>query len=474
MFVHRSNDSENFKYLQLFELMDKQTRLDDDMIFKKMKNIDKVQYSNLKRHLYRQILTVLRIIQNAKNTEIEIREYLDFSDLLYAKGLYKQSLKLLEKARSIAQKIQNDFLLLEILERIKTIESKHITRSGSDIAQYLTVTTDRLSKNLSGAVRLSNFGLLMHGYYIKNGHIKNDIEKQKVISFYTNHLPDLNYNNLSVNEQFYYHQALIWYYYILLDFDNCIQEAQSLISMYAKSEYKDMHDIDAMLRAYHYLLTCLQYTYDISTYELYWHKIEEYRKSNYNKFNTNTQIISFIYVHHARLNYYILSKNFQEALKVIPSTLRRIQKYKNKLDAHRIMVFYYKIAYIYLLSGQPGTAVDYLNRIFIMKTEGLREDIQGYSYLMFLMAHYDLKNETIIPHLIHQIRTFFIKMETSNNLYKLVLNFFNQITKVGIYDRKKYFVDFKANILALRHDKIDSRALLYLDVETWVDHAQSR
>ena len=62
----------------------------------------KVQLSNLKAHLYKQILVSLRLNPTLQNMRIQIREQIDFATILYQKGLYKQSLKLLEKAKAMA------------------------------------------------------------------------------------------------------------------------------------------------------------------------------------------------------------------------------------------------------------------------------------------------------------------------------------------------------------------------------------
>ena len=108
----RIQEADSLKYIQLFELMDKQKELNDHQILTKLKGIDKVQYSNLKRHLYKQLMTSLRMIHIQKKTDIQVREYLDYVDILYGKGLYLQSLKILDKAKILADKSNNDLLYL--------------------------------------------------------------------------------------------------------------------------------------------------------------------------------------------------------------------------------------------------------------------------------------------------------------------------------------------------------------------------
>jgi hypothetical protein len=61
----------------------------------------KQQLSNLKAHLYKQILVSLRMNPSHQNYRIQLREQLDFANIFYQKGLHKQALKILDKAKQL-------------------------------------------------------------------------------------------------------------------------------------------------------------------------------------------------------------------------------------------------------------------------------------------------------------------------------------------------------------------------------------
>ena len=67
LYVNRIQGSETAKFIQLFDVLDKQKKYDEDLIFQKVPEIKKTQLSNLKRHLYKQLLTSLRLIHISKN-----------------------------------------------------------------------------------------------------------------------------------------------------------------------------------------------------------------------------------------------------------------------------------------------------------------------------------------------------------------------------------------------------------------------
>ncbi|MBK9735282.1 MAG: hypothetical protein IPO92_10060 [Saprospiraceae bacterium] len=215
-YATRIQDGESLKYIQLFELLDKQKVFKESQILSRLKDSDKTQYSNLKRHLYKQLMVSLRMIHIQKKKDIQVREYLDFVDILYGKGLYIQSLKILDKAKILAEKANNDLLYLAILETEKNIESRHITRSGADIVPALIAKSNDKIKTIESTNKLSNFRILIHSHYIKHGHVKNNAELDDFTQKYhwlKNYQTD---DKLSYYEKIYLYQALVWYYYIYL------------------------------------------------------------------------------------------------------------------------------------------------------------------------------------------------------------------------------------------------------------------
>jgi hypothetical protein len=135
---NQTQTNDDLKFIQLFDGLDKQKEYQEEQLLKKAPDIKKEQLSNLKAHLYKQILCSLRLLHKQNNVDIEVREYLDYAKILYNKGLYLQSIRALDKAKSIGAERHQYFLLLEIVEFEKLIESRHITRSGENRATVLT------------------------------------------------------------------------------------------------------------------------------------------------------------------------------------------------------------------------------------------------------------------------------------------------------------------------------------------------
>ena len=94
LFVQRNATSSDMKTVQLFDALDKLEDYDEEALLKRNTDIKKQQLSNLKAHLYRQILASLRILKDDNNIQLQLHELMDYSRILYDKGLYLQSLKI--------------------------------------------------------------------------------------------------------------------------------------------------------------------------------------------------------------------------------------------------------------------------------------------------------------------------------------------------------------------------------------------
>jgi len=138
LYVGRLGVNADAKFLALFNLLDKIKQYDEKVILESG-IVKKAQLSNLKAHLYKQILVSLRLNPVNQNIRVQIREQLDFATILYQKGLYKQSLKILDKAKAVAIDNQEKNIAYEIVELEKIIETQYITRSIPDRANELAV-----------------------------------------------------------------------------------------------------------------------------------------------------------------------------------------------------------------------------------------------------------------------------------------------------------------------------------------------
>ena len=231
---NKNNTKEDVLFIQLFTTLDKMKEYDEEQILRKITDIKKQQLSNVKAHLYKHLLSSLRQLYKQKDPLIDLREQLDHARVLYNKGLYNQSLKILAKAKTMALEQEEVMLTYEIVEFEKLIESRHITRSLENRAEVLSAESRQIEQQLTNISRLSTLSLRMYGLYLKLGHARNERDGEMVKSFFESQLPALQHAHMSFYEKVYMYQASSWYYYILQDFVMYYRYTQKWVDLFRK------------------------------------------------------------------------------------------------------------------------------------------------------------------------------------------------------------------------------------------------
>src|SRR6476469_1960253 len=78
LYIKRNSAKEDLKIIQLFDALDKMKEYDEKVLLKKLPGTEKPQLSNLKAHLYKQLLASLRLLKSTENLELQLNEQLDY------------------------------------------------------------------------------------------------------------------------------------------------------------------------------------------------------------------------------------------------------------------------------------------------------------------------------------------------------------------------------------------------------------
>lgn len=469
LFVNRTTNKEEAKFIQLFDVLDSMNVLNEKLIFKKVPEIKKIQLSNMKAHLYRQILITLRLNHIHSNVDIQLRELLDYAKVLYNKGLYKQSLKLLNKAKTQAIDSKLNTLVLELLEFEKLIESQYITRSISNRANELVSQSLEYNSKVSIANRLSNTALQLYALYLKMGHIRNEEDHHTVKAFMKENLPDVDEDQLSFFAKLYLYQSHVWYNYIMQDFVMCYRYAQKWVNLFHDENYMIEVQPALYLKGLHNLLAALFNLRYYSKFKRVLEQLEKVDEIKSIKANQNIEILVFLYTSTNTINKYFLSGEFSEGVKYIPHLEHDLVKYDNFLDPHRVLVFYYKIACLYFGSGDNINAIIYLDKVVKYKDISLREDIHCFARILNLIAHFDEGLDESLEYQIKSVYHFLGKMNDLHMVQEEVFKFLKKLNIITASDLKSEFKLLRDRLLKIEENKYERRPFLYLDIISWLE-----
>lgn len=471
LYVQRLQSNEDVLYVRLFDILDKAEEYDEEEVLSKLGDMPKPQFVNIKRHLYTQVLKSLRLIfENIES--IKVREQIDFAHILYSKGLYLQAFKILERVKEMLPEGGHDLLRLEIIEFQKFIEERHITRSRkkSGKVQSLLIESENQEARVSNLVWLSNLKIKIHGWYIETGHVRDEKDHWQLREYFESELRKVRTTHLSVTEEIYLQQCYMWYYYIMLDFEKCLLHSRLWVKAFDDNPLLMREDPVLYMRGLSYELTSLYSMRDYHRYVTVLQKFEAFTISHEHYFDMTGHIISFLYLYTAKINRHFIEGSFEEGLGLVPEINRMIRKYGRFIDIHRIMVFNYKTAWLYMGSGQPGQSIEYLNRIINLQSAGhLRTDIQCYARLMHLMAHFELGHFNLLEHLVDSVGRFFSKMRDLNEVQMVLFQFFKNNLDVSRQQLNHNLIHLKKDILRLEKNPFEGRTFHHLDIVAWID-----
>lgn len=467
LYIRRNSGDEDLKIVQLFDALDRMQEYDENQLLKN-KSLRKQQLSNIKSHLYREILASLRILKGTDNIDLQLQEQLANARILYNKGLYLQALKLLDRMKEMARSNHQFTYLMQALFFEKKIESLHITRSMQDRADVLTGESELANQRVVRISRLSNLALQLYSWYIKNGHARNAEEIESVEKFFEDHLPGNASTVQGFYEKLYLYQSYCWYTFIRQDWLLYYRYTNKWVELYRKEPAMIPVETSIYIKGLHNLLNA---HFGLRNYQKFNETLREFiefSESDLVKDNDNNRIQTFVYLNIALINKHFLEGTFTEGLQLAEYINEKLAEYGLYLDRHRVLVFHYKIASLYFGSGDSEKAIDHLNKIINWKVD-LRTDLQCYSRLLHLIAHYELGNYQLVEYLARSVYRFMAKMEHLSIVEKEILEFLRASLRISPSQMKEGFRDLLEKLKQYEDDPLEARAFGYLDIISWLE-----
>lgn len=468
LYVKRNSSNNDLKVVQVFDAIDKMSVYDENTLIQKTSSIKKQQLPNIKAHLYRQILASLRLLESNQNIDIQLHEQLDFARILYNKGLYHQSLRVLQRIKEIATANNQIHFLIEVLIIEKKIETLHITRSMQDRADALSRDVNDSNVHLVKQSKLSNLALQLYSWYIKNGLARNKDDEKEIENYFKEHLTGEIKFPEGFYEKLYYHQSYCWFAFIRQDYLMYYRHTQKWVDLFTEEPVMMQIETGNYIKGLHNLLNAHFNTRNYSGFEKTLSLFEEFSKSDIVKLNDNNKIQVFVYLYIAKINQHFLEGTFNEGLTIVNEITQKLDEYYLFLDKHRTLIFYYKIASLYFGAGDFGSAIDYLNKIINWKVN-LRNDLQCYARLLHLIAHYELGNFQLLEYLIKTVYRFMAKMQNLSLVEEEIFKFLRKSFYMSARKLKPEFEKLLTTIKQFETSKFETRAFAYLDIISWLE-----
>lgn len=469
LYATRLSGNQQAKFIALFDCLDGMEEYNEKRILQRCP-IKKEQLPNMKAHLYKQILVSIRLLEVQHSLHMQLHEQLDFARILYNKGLYQQSSKLLDKAADLALQSEQYTVALDFIELQKKIDTQNTTRGMISKSEKLNRLADTLCDRITRISELANIATQLYGLYLQLGYTRTQKDINLIIHVYGQRLSkyeNLPEDKLSFTERFYLYQAYAWYHYILHNMLLCYKNVRHWITLFDEHPQMKRLMFDAYMRGYSRLLDSLfllrsykRFAQTLNTFE---HEI-----AGIDNVGDNSRMIALQIHYTHQINNFFYEGAFNEGIKIIPEVEAFIQRYQNHLDIHHRMLLYYKIACLYFGNGDYDACMSYLKRIISTRDPLIRRDLQCYARILNLICSYESGSDYNIDYQIRAVYVFLDKMNDLQQVQKEMMHFLKRLNSVYASDLKEAFRKLYETLKPYEHHPYERRTFYYLDVLSWL------
>ena len=467
LFAKRSGATSDAKFIRLFDAMERLDTYDEPAIRKRLSGVSNTQFANLKSHLYRQILASLRLSNLKYDIDIELREQLDYIRVLYKKGLYYQSLRLLNRAKNTTGDYRKDLFQLALLDYEKQIQSQQVFELEEAYADELDLQTEQSLKRFSNVQKFFTLAIKMKARFIEKGMVKNEREMNNLKALFYTNLPDYEEEQLAFNEKFYLYRAFYWFSYLTYDFTSCVKYVEKWIDIFRETGL-DKKRRAGFLKGLNRLLQSAFRINDNRKFETYFKVFLEFESVEGPTLASNTTALLIKYKALQTFNRVFLNCEFEREKAHIQSVLKLVKDNEAYIDKHNLMVIQYKAGVYYFALGDYRESRYYLNRL-IHDNEHLRSDLKGFARIISILIDYDTGEEEQIENKVKSALNFIEQEENLGDFQRSFLNFLAKLGNVYPQELKKAFAQLKEYLEKLQKDPFAAKPLLYFDLISWLE-----
>lgn len=474
VYAQRVESNKDSKFVQLFDLIDAQEESDDAQLVEEVADGNSTNLSNIKRHLYQQLLISLRLLHINKQTDISIRQQIDFARILYGKGHYLDALRILDKIKGTAKENNYDILLLEILEFQKLIEARHVTlsRQIKNKMDELVRDSQKLSEiNLHTSLQ-ANINIQIQGYYILNGHARTEQQKSQFANFWeavrarVNDYPPAPATFFERINRF---QASMWRNYIRLDFDEALTAAQNSYNLFRLESEMPIHDPDLFVRCCYYVNAFAYLQGDLAELKTSYRNLAAFTSSQKDSFNDNSQLILFVYEQLSYINLLIHEQKWAEADSYCKKMRTKNRLLFNQLPDHRVNLFRYKFAAIAFAAGNFEQTEKDLQLIMNAQPTLLREDLLINTRLLLVMTYYETGDFYLADYALTNLQRIIRRNKFAGQVHTITIAGLRQLIRGQADEHKDIFLRLRKELTPLLNDAYERKLFRFIDVLHWVN-----
>ncbi len=468
LFTSKEGGPMNKKFIRLFDLMDQQEIYCESAILKKESSFLPAQMSNLKAHLYKRILQSLRLFDGSNIRDIQIRELIDHSQILYKRSHYDQCVRMLQKAKKMAHKYNNLELLLEVYKWEKQVLSQTVGKGNQERVNDIIAQVRQVNNQINNINSFSNILVKLNALYVRKGFARNQKDFEAV-NLILQELPSYVEDSLSFYEKLHLYNLLVDYYFFIQDFEKGCTYSQKWVDLFEYDHQISLH-LDSYLKGLNHLMTA---QYKLLRYHDFLNNHRRMKSIHHLsgvELDPNTQLKLQKYIYSHLFNKFFMVGDFEIGVNLFSRIQPELERFIHLLDKHSRLIMYYKIACLYFGDQRFNQAVKWLYRIINTEEEDIREDVHSFARILNLICHFEMGHMDVIPYYLRSTYRYLSKKDDLQQFQRYILDFIKQLernmTHMVLIGQ---FQSLRNQLLTLVDNPYEKRAFIYFDIISWLE-----
>jgi len=419
-----------------------------------------------KHFLYRLILESLRAFHAGKTIESEIREHLDYHDVLAEKGLFNEALYELSAAKSKAIKYQYYELLLDVLRkelilyREQSLTEINAQTIDDHFKQFYATLSD-----LSSVIEHQSVAVRIGQRISKAGFIRNKESIDEILSLNVHGKIKKAPGQFAAALNFY--TARVALGFITQDYLGALKETDSLIGIIEQHP----HIVKETPRSYLGVL----YNKIILLNNLSRFKEMVEVADKIQAIPVRTQVLrnrKFYSSHNLILSMYPKTGEFDKGLELLTKVERELKEGVVQFlsPIHRL-THNFSGANLHFGTGNFAASNKYLQEIIVGGEESPRSDIVAYAHIMRMIVQFEMGKQDLLEYTVRSVYRFLYRRQRIYKFEDSILRFIRKKAP-AINSPKETIQAFKelyAELLPLTKDPYERNAFIYFDIMSWLE-----
>lgn len=457
---------EDNQYLLLFDAIAKQKSFDEEGLKKQFKGQAFLrQFPVAKNYLYSKILDSLEFFHRDSSIHSSVRRDIYRAELLQKKGMYDQSMKMLQRARKDANGLDLFHAMLEIQTQweFNAYLEKYDLPALENLIEETIKTSELLSDNIiCRRLSLQMVNLYNHYYRTRNKKILEEAE-ELMKSPYFKKAEEIK----TFSGRLRIYEAKFFFWYAKGNLDTACEEGEKAARLCLSSPVQMKHNV----KLYMVLLSNLFYARSEQKkfYQAYTYLLQLAKASPF--VQTYSQRAKFFYLHdNAMLHYLYHTGKLKVLEKKLSSVISDMSMHEGELSSYEKIALLTNVAISFFYLGDLKQCIHYLNTLRNEYDLSVNPEVQYFLNIFYLIAHYDSGHHEILPYLVQSFNRFLRKKSYISKVETVMVGL---LKKLPQSDKEKNlhgaFSMMKKEIENIPDEKMHYYIFKYFDIVSWLE-----